>query len=133
MNDGLLENKTEEDFLEVCEPKVKGTINLDKVSRQICKDSCDWFVVFSSVSCGRGNAGQSNYGLANSAMERICEKRREDGLSGKFTLFHLLVSNLLVCVVSKDYQVCLHNLIEYRFGVKMVQNVLFSSIDHFAA
>lgn len=37
------------------------------------------FVVFSSVSCGRGNAGQTNYGMANSIMERICEKRKADG------------------------------------------------------
>lgn len=40
------------------------------------------FVAFSSVSCGRGNAGQSNYAYANSAMERVCEKRRYDGLPG---------------------------------------------------
>ncbi|XP_011052868.1 PREDICTED: fatty acid synthase-like, partial [Acromyrmex echinatior] len=38
--------------------------------------------VFSSVSCGRGNAGQTNYGMANSIMERICEKRAEEGLPG---------------------------------------------------
>lgn len=37
-------------------------------------------MAFSSVSCGRGNAGQSNYGYANSAMERVCEKRHYDGL-----------------------------------------------------
>lgn len=36
-------------------------------------------MVFSSVSCGRGNAGQTNYGMANSIMERICEKRKTDG------------------------------------------------------
>ena len=36
--------------------------------------------MFSSVSCGRGNMGQSNYGMANSVMERICEKRKRDGL-----------------------------------------------------
>jgi fatty acid synthase len=41
-----------------------------------------WFVVFSSVSSGRGNAGQANYGFANSGMERICEKRAEEGLPG---------------------------------------------------
>lgn len=40
------------------------------------------FVAFSSVSCGRGNAGQSNYAYANSAMERVCEKRHYDGLPG---------------------------------------------------
>lgn len=38
------------------------------------------FVIFSSVSCGRGNAGQTNYGLSNSVMERICEQRKKDGL-----------------------------------------------------
>lgn len=38
------------------------------------------FVVFSSVSCGRGNAGQTNYGLSNSVMERICEWRKQLGL-----------------------------------------------------
>ncbi|KAH7996046.1 hypothetical protein HPB51_026423 [Rhipicephalus microplus] len=42
----------------------------------------DHFVVFSSTSCGRGNAGQTNYGYANSVMERICECRVADGLPG---------------------------------------------------
>jgi fatty acid synthase len=34
------------------------------------------------VSCGRGNAGQTNYGYANSVLERICESRRKDGFHG---------------------------------------------------
>jgi len=34
------------------------------------------------VSCGRGNAGQTNYGMSNSVMERICEKRHNDGYPG---------------------------------------------------
>lgn len=38
------------------------------------------FVIFSSVSCGRGNAGQANYGFSNSVMERICEWRKKLGL-----------------------------------------------------
>lgn len=38
------------------------------------------FVIFSSVSCGRGNAGQTNYGMSNSVMERICEDRQLEGL-----------------------------------------------------
>lgn len=41
------------------------------------------FIVFSSVSCGKGNAGQTNYGMSNSIMERICEARQRDGYSGK--------------------------------------------------
>ena len=59
---------------------------LDRVTRELCKESLEWFVVFSSVSCGRGNAGQANYGLANSFMERICEQRKEDGFPGRSTL-----------------------------------------------
>ena len=55
---------------------------LDQMSRTICRDSLDYFVCWSSVSCGRGNAGQANYGFANSTMERICEMRRHDKLPG---------------------------------------------------
>lgn len=51
------------------------------MTRESCPE-LDYFVAFSSVSCGRGNAGQTNYGFANSTMERICEKRRHDGLPG---------------------------------------------------
>ncbi|XP_059181217.1 LOW QUALITY PROTEIN: fatty acid synthase [Centropristis striata] len=81
LKDGMLENLSPELFLDVNKPKYDGTINLDRVTRQSCPD-LSYFVAFSSVSCGRGNAGQSNYGYANSAMERVCEKRRFDGLPG---------------------------------------------------
>lgn len=60
---------------------MNSTVHLDAITRALCPN-LDHFVVYSSVSCGRGNAGQSNYGLANSAMERICEQRRKDGLPG---------------------------------------------------
>ncbi|KAL6094787.1 fasn [Pungitius sinensis] len=81
LKDGMLENLTPQLFLDVNKPKYDGTINLDKATRDLCPDLCH-FVAFSSVSCGRGNAGQSNYGYANSAMERVCEQRRYDGLPG---------------------------------------------------
>lgn len=81
LKDGMLENLTPQMFLDVNRPKYDGTMNLDKVTRKLCPD-LSYFVAFSSVSCGRGNAGQSNYGYANSAMERVCEKRRYDGLPG---------------------------------------------------
>lgn len=41
-----------------------------------------WFVVFSSITSGRGNAGQTNYGWSNSTMERMIEHRRDDGYPG---------------------------------------------------
>lgn len=81
LRDGLIENQTEADYKSVCVPKVDGTKHLDAASRELCPD-LDYFICFSSVSCGRGNIGQSNYGLANSAMERICEARQATGLPG---------------------------------------------------
>ncbi|KAG7277018.1 hypothetical protein CRUP_001644 [Coryphaenoides rupestris] len=81
LRDGMLENLTPQLFLDVNKPKYDGTLHLDRATRQACGD-LRYFVAFSSVSCGRGNAGQSNYGYANSAMERVCERRRHDGLPG---------------------------------------------------
>ena len=81
LRDGLIENQTEADFKSVCVPKIDGTKHLDTASREFCPD-LDYFICFSSVSCGRGNIGQTNYGLANSAMERICENRQASGLPG---------------------------------------------------
>uniref|UniRef100_A0A673MK06 Fatty acid synthase n=1 Tax=Sinocyclocheilus rhinocerous TaxID=307959 RepID=A0A673MK06_9TELE len=81
LKDGMLENLTPQHFIDVNKPKYGGTIHLDSVTRQKCPE-LQHFVVFSSVSCGRGNAGQSNYGFANSTMERVCEQRRHDNLPG---------------------------------------------------
>lgn len=63
-------------------PKAFATKFLDEISRISCPE-LQYFVVFSSVSCGRGNAGQSNYGMANSIMERIIEQRSQLGLPAK--------------------------------------------------
>ncbi|KYQ50077.1 Fatty acid synthase, partial [Trachymyrmex zeteki] len=81
LRDGVLKNQTAEAFAESFQSKARATQTLDKLSRKICLN-LRHFVVFSSVSCGRGNAGQTNYGMANSIMERICEKRAEQGLPG---------------------------------------------------
>ncbi|XP_042150461.1 fatty acid synthase-like [Ixodes scapularis] len=81
LRDALLENQTAEAFEAVCRSKVAGTLHLDAASRELCPQ-LDHFVAFSSVSCGRGNKGQTNYGYANSVMERVCERRVADGLPG---------------------------------------------------
>ncbi|XP_053996082.1 fatty acid synthase [Hylaeus anthracinus] len=81
LRDDLISNLQESDFTTVALPKVNATKHLDAVSRESCP-SLDYFVVFSSISCGRGNIGQTNYGLANSAMERIIEYRQSNGLPG---------------------------------------------------
>ncbi|XP_067207655.1 fatty acid synthase-like isoform X2 [Linepithema humile] len=81
LKDCILKNQTMETFTESFMSKAWTTQTLDKASREICL-KLRHFVVFSSVSCGRGNAGQTNYGMANSIMERVCEKRAEEGLPG---------------------------------------------------
>ncbi|XP_057664642.1 fatty acid synthase [Diorhabda carinulata] len=81
LRDAMMENQTSSDFKTVSKPKVDGSKMLDVASRDLAPH-LDYFVTFSSISCGRGNAGQANYGLANSAMERICEERQNDGLPG---------------------------------------------------
>ncbi|XP_036142914.1 fatty acid synthase-like [Monomorium pharaonis] len=81
LKDNILKNQTAETFAESFQSKARATQTLDKLSRKFCS-KLRHFVVFSSVSCGRGNAGQTNYGMANSVMERVCEKRAEEGLPG---------------------------------------------------
>jgi fatty acid synthase len=81
LRDLLFENQTVENFKAVGAPKTIAVQTLDEVSRKLCPQ-LQWFVAFSSVSCGRGNAGQSNYGFANSVMERVCEQRHRDGFPG---------------------------------------------------
>ncbi|KAG5883957.1 hypothetical protein JTB14_031782 [Gonioctena quinquepunctata] len=79
LQDAILENQNAAMYETSLKPKAYATKYLDEVSRLSCPQLSD-FVVFSSVSCGRGNPGQTNYGMANSIMERICEQRRRDGL-----------------------------------------------------
>lgn len=82
LRDGMLENQNAKMFKESFGVKAEATKNLDVISRRLCPD-LKHFVIFSSVSCGRGNAGQSNYGMANSIMERIIEQRHEHKLPAK--------------------------------------------------
>nr|XP_034827721.1 fatty acid synthase isoform X1 [Maniola hyperantus] len=79
LKDSIFQNQTPESFKISFAPKALATMNLDKVSKKLCPALKD-FVIFSSVSCGRGNAGQANYGFSNSVMERICEWRKKLGL-----------------------------------------------------
>ncbi|KRT82111.1 dehydrogenase, partial [Oryctes borbonicus] len=78
LKDALFENLSVEDFKVPIVPKAICTKYLDSISRRLCPN-LTYFVIFSSISCGRGNIGQTNYGMANSVMERICEKRKREG------------------------------------------------------
>ncbi|KAK4878182.1 hypothetical protein RN001_010688 [Aquatica leii] len=78
LHDALIENQNENTFKTIWAPKVLITRNMDTISKKLCP-RLRKFVMFSSLVCGRGNSGQSNYGMANSVAERICEQRKEDG------------------------------------------------------
>ncbi|XP_065209085.1 fatty acid synthase-like [Planococcus citri] len=79
LKDDEFAKQTEEHFIISNEPKAIATKHLDVLSRKMCPD-LKHFVVFSSAVCGQGNQCQTNYGYANSAMERICERRFADKL-----------------------------------------------------
>jgi len=79
LRDGIFENQTVANFQAVYDSKVVTTKHLDEASRGVSRD-LEYFVTFSSISCGRGNRGQTNYGYANSILERISEQRKKQGL-----------------------------------------------------
>jgi fatty acid synthase len=82
LEDGVFDNQDATKFAQCLAPKALATQYMDELSRIMCPD-LHYFVVFSSVSSGFGNAGQSNYGMANSIMERIIEQRHSNGLPAK--------------------------------------------------
>ena len=70
LKDALWDNQSPELFEESFRGKAWATKNLDTLSRQQCP-LLRYFVVFSSVSCGRGNPGQTNYGMSNSVSSNF--------------------------------------------------------------
>jgi fatty acid synthase len=54
---------------------------LDRATRRHCRE-LEQFVMFSSVVSFLGNEGQTSYAFGNSALERLCERRRRKGLPG---------------------------------------------------
>ncbi|XP_050531344.1 fatty acid synthase-like [Daktulosphaira vitifoliae] len=82
LRDAIFENQIVANFHIVYDSKVLTTKYLDEASRSLA-ENLDYFVTFSSISCGRGNRGQTNYGYANSIMERISEERQKLGLAAQ--------------------------------------------------
>lgn len=103
LKDSIFENQTAETFEESFRPKAWSTKLLDELSRENCPE-LEIFCVFSSVSCGRGNAGQTNYGMSNSIMERICEKRVADGLPGLAIQWGAIGDVGLVAEMQEDHK-----------------------------
>ena len=77
LDDGLIDNLTEERFSTVMRPKIDGAANLDRLTRDL---SLDYFVMFSSATTVIGNPGQANYVAANMYLESLARARRAAGL-----------------------------------------------------
>ncbi|XP_072566992.1 phenolphthiocerol/phthiocerol polyketide synthase subunit C-like [Paramormyrops kingsleyae] len=77
LHDGLIATLDKSDFFKVLRPKVNGVLNLHRATRDF---RLDYFVCYSSVASGIGNAAQSNYAAANSFMDMFCHYRRKLGL-----------------------------------------------------
>lgn len=102
LNDDSFLNYTMASFEECFKCKAWSTKQLDELSRIMCPQ-LRHFVVFSTISCGRGTVGQTNYGMSNSVMERICEQRVSDGLPGLAIQWGALGNVGLVANMQEDY------------------------------
>lgn len=72
----FIHNKTKEDALEVQNPKVKGTLLLDELTRE---DNLQFFVLFSSVSSFLGEPGQADYTASNAFLDAFYYVRKRRG------------------------------------------------------
>ncbi|KAJ8200355.1 hypothetical protein LV164_008594 [Aspergillus fumigatus] len=70
-----------DDFQAVLGPKVKGTINIDRLFSDP-NQLLDWFIGFSSVAGTVGNPGQSGYTAGNCFIKALVDWRRKQGLAG---------------------------------------------------
>ena len=72
--DSLVVKKRTDDFLQVLEPKVAGTMHLDLATQGL---GLDFIALFSSVSAALGNAGQADYAAANGFMDQFAAYRNK--------------------------------------------------------
>jgi phthiocerol/phenolphthiocerol synthesis type-I polyketide synthase C len=77
LEDGLIENLDEEGLARVLEPKVTGSENLHRATRD---KQLGQFVLFSSAAALIGNPGQSAYCAANGYLEGLARARCAEGL-----------------------------------------------------
>jgi polyketide synthase PksN len=70
--DSFIIQKSQEQFLEVLAPKIKGLINLDQATRAL---NLDFLICFSSIASELGNVGQADYALANAFLDAYVRYR----------------------------------------------------------
>ncbi|KAF2795005.1 hypothetical protein K505DRAFT_302867 [Melanomma pulvis-pyrius CBS 109.77] len=78
LEDTTLRNMSLQTLRNVTNPKVRGSVHLDRLF-QDHDSELEFFVFFSSVSSLTGQIGQSNYAAANFFMAALAEQRRRRG------------------------------------------------------
>ncbi|MEB3341936.1 SDR family NAD(P)-dependent oxidoreductase [Okeania sp.] len=79
VDDGFIQQMSWQQFTKVTAPKVAGTWNIHKLTKDI---PLDLFVCFSSIASVLGSPGQSNYAAANAFMDAVAQYRQNIGLPG---------------------------------------------------
>ncbi len=77
VNDRLLVNMTEDDFISVMAPKVTGTRVLHNA---LSRHELEFFVMFGSAGSVVASPGQGNYAAANAFLDSFAHFRRAQGL-----------------------------------------------------
>lgn len=77
LRDVSIRNMSFEQLTQVLEPKVSGSIFLDRL---FYNTDLEFFVLVSSINCIIGSWGQANYAAANMFMCALAAQRRERGL-----------------------------------------------------
>jgi len=78
LDDGVLGQQDWSRFAKVMAPKVEGSWNLHRLTRDW---PLDFFVFFSSSASLLGSPGQGNYAAANAFMDALAHHRRAQGLT----------------------------------------------------
>ncbi len=78
--DNFILRKANDELTEVLAPKVAGTCNLDRATKDI---ELDFFVLFSAVAGVMGNLGQADYATANAFMDSFAAYRNRQVAAGQ--------------------------------------------------
>ena len=108
--DKRIEQKTEKDFASVVDTKVKG---LENVLRHLDLTKLRRMLLFSSISSVFGNAGQTDYALANEVLNKFAVS---------FSLLHPEIKTVAICWGPWDFGMMnetLKRLYEAR-GIKLI-------------
>ncbi len=81
LDDGLIRNMSQQQLLNVMNPKITGAWNLHEATLET---SLDFFVLYSSATTFVGNPGQANYVAANSFLESLATYRKSKDLPAHY-------------------------------------------------